>query len=160
MYKTPKLKFTPTKLSIEPLKANLIRHPSVKSLFDDNGNQKIPSNETNNSNELYTFNIKNSDIENDEEIKQKTNIETNVLIKIDKCEHKIVDNTETFFVDTGVTNPVISNSTKNINEKPAMYKFNNQQRELDDEVTKDMSEGKDYEIIEQKFLGLLKNKKH
>lgn len=159
MYKTPKLTFTKKKLDINRIEASLIRHPSVKSLFDDEGNQKIPSNDINKNN-LYIFNIKNNDIKDDEDIMPKTKIETNVFVKIDKCEHKIVDNTETFFVDSGIKNNVVSKSTKTIIEKPAMYRFSNEQKELDDEVTKDMSEGKDYEIIEQKFLGLLKNKNH
>ena len=52
-----------------------------------------------NNNKLYTFNIKNRDIENNKEIKQKTNIEANVFIKIDKRDTK--------FADTGKINPVI-----------------------------------------------------
>ena len=160
MNKTPKLQYTDKKLNIERLEASLIRHPSVKSLFDDKGNPKTPSSDTNNKNDIYKFNIKNNDDdENDDEVRPRTKSEANVFIKIDKVEHKIVDNKESFFVDSGKTNNIISNSTKVINQRPAMYKFSKEQKELDDVVTKDMSEGKDYEVIEQKFLSLLKNKK-
>ena len=159
MNKTPKLQYTEKKLNIERLEASLIRHPSVKSLFDDKGNPKTPSNDSNNKNDIYKFNIKNNEEKDDEELRPRTKSEANVFIKIDKVEHKIVDNKESFFVDSGKTNNIISNSTKVINQRPAMYKFSNEQKELDDIVTKDMSEGKEYGVIEKKFLSLLKNKK-
>ena len=50
------------RLGLNLFEANLKRHPSVKGLFDENGNMKIP---TNSNNEYLVFNVSNKDGTND-----------------------------------------------------------------------------------------------
>ena len=150
-----------TRLSINQNEENLKRHPSVKSLFDDNGNKIIPSNDVVNNSNNYLYNI---EIKNNTDNKQDFNHE-NIMIKIDKCDHKIVNTKETFYIEA--ENNVNNNSYNNVNInvninkkiiKPLLYELDNTQKLIDEEITKEMAEGKDYKIIEQKFLSLLKRK--
>ena len=113
---------TKNRLGLNLFEANLKRHPSVKGLFDEDGNMKSP---TDSKNELLLLNIDNksekesndtSNNENDEKDKikeiekeyekendkednkdKKEKIRT-MSVQINRVEEKIVDNKDTFFV--------------------------------------------------------------
>ena len=154
------------KLSLNLFEANLKRHPSVKGLFDENGELKNP---TDSKNEFLLLNIINQSDEKDNdindvnkgEVKKKRN--ASLPIKIDRVKEKIVDNKETFYVEMNDENrKEILN--KNIEKKkskfsqPLSYEFNDSQKKLDKDVTNAMSEGKEYSEIEIKFVNHLKKK--
>ena len=133
----------------------------MKSLFDDNGVKIIPSSDPENNSKNYSYDI---EIQNDDE-KKRICYHENIMIKIDKCDHKIVDTKETFYIEAennvNVNINTDSYDTINKNEKiikPLFYELNNCQKLIDEEITKEMAEGKDYKVIEQKFLSLLKRK--
>ena len=112
------------RLGLNLFKPNLKRHPSVKGLFDDEGNMKSP---TDSKDEFLLLNIdgkssndtcsNNSKNENDEKIKEiEKKYENNkdkedekgkeekkqsrtISLQINRVEEKIVDNKETFFVE-------------------------------------------------------------
>ena len=154
------------KLSLNLFEANLKRHPSVKGLFDKNGDLKNP---TDSRNEFLLLNINNESDEKDNDItdankgdvKKKRN--ASMPIKIDRVKEKLVDNKETFFVEMNDENrkEILK---KNVDKKkskfsqPLSYGFNDSQKKLDKDVTNAMSEGKDYSEIEIKFVNHLKKK--
>ena len=112
------------RLGLNLFEANLKRHPSVKGLFDEEGNMKSP---TDSKDEYLLLNIdgkssndtsnNNSKDENDEKIKEiEKEYENNknkadekgkeekkqsktMSVQINRVEEKIVDNKETFFVE-------------------------------------------------------------
>ena len=159
MFKTPNNPNKRSRLSIDRVEANLNRHPSVKSLFDEMGNKKTPSDDfdSNNKNDLYSCSIEYNNERN-------SNIKSECfLIKIDKCDHKILDEKESFYVEadpSNIENNEILNKVNNSKKivRPLIYQFNDSQKKFDAEVTKEMAEGKDYKLIEQKFLSALKKK--
>ena len=117
------------------------------------GNKKNPSDDSNSEKDFYSCTIEYNS-ENNNNIKYE-----NFLIKIDKCDFKMLDEKETFYVKDDINN--INNTevynNKNI-VKPLIYQFNDSQKKFDDEVTKEMAQGKDYKSIEKKFLSILKKK--
>ena len=153
MSKTPVNPNKRSRLYINKIEANLNRHPSAKSLFDEMGNKKNPSDDSNSEKDFYSCTIEYNS-ENNNNIKYE-----NFLIKIDKCDFKMLDEKETFYVKDDINN--INNTevynNKNI-IKPLTYQFNDSQKKFDDEVTKEMAQGKDYKSIEKKFLSILKKK--
>lgn len=112
------------RLGLNLFEANLKRHPSVKGLFDEEGNMKSP---TDSKDEYLLLNIdgkssndtsnNNSKDENDEKVKEiEKEYENNknkadekgkeekkqsktMSVQINRVEEKIVDNKETFFVE-------------------------------------------------------------
>ena len=154
------------KLSLNLFEANLKRHPSVKGLFDENGDLKNP---TDSRNELLLLNINNQSDEIDSDvtdankgdIKKRRN--ASMPIKIDRVKEKLVDNKETFYVEMNDENrnEILK---KNIDKKkskfnqPLSYGFNDSQKKFDKDVTNAMSAGKDYSEIEVKFVNQLKKK--
>ena len=89
------------RLSIDKVEEGPKRHPSVKGLYDERGNKIIFSKDKiNNTNNLFTFKMKPKKGDNEELNKSNENI----LVQIDKCENKIVDDKETFFVENKKNN--------------------------------------------------------
>ena len=114
------------RLGLNLFEANLKRHPSVKCLFDEEGNMKSPSQS---KDELLLLNIDNKsekesndtsnnngeEEENEEkekkikEIEKENNINESkqndkndkkiMSVQINRVEEKLVDNKETFFVE-------------------------------------------------------------
>ena len=111
---------TKNRLGINLFEANLKRHPSVKGLFDEDGNMKSPKDS---KDELLLLNIDNksekesndtSNNENDEkdkikeiekeyekenENKEKKEKIRTMSVQINRVEEKLVDNKDTFFVE-------------------------------------------------------------
>jgi hypothetical protein len=154
------------KLSLNLFEANLKRHPSVKGLFDENGDLKNP---TDSKNEFLLLNIINQSDEKDNdindvnkgEVKKKRN--ASLPIKIDRVKEKIVDNKDTFFVEMNDENrkEILKNNIDKKKSKfsqPLSYELNDSQKQLDKDVTNAMSEGKEYSEIEIKFVNHLKKK--
>ena len=154
------------KLSLNLFEANLKRHPSVKGLFDENGDLKNP---TDSKNEFLLLNIINQSDEKDNdindvnkgEVKKKRN--ASLPIKIDRVKEKIVDNKDTFFVEMNDENrkEILKNNIDKKKSKfsqPLSYELNDSQKKLDKDVTNAMSEGKEYSEIEIKFVNHLKKK--
>ena len=176
---------TKNRLGLNLFEANLKRHPSVKGLFDEDGNMKSP---TDSKDEFLLLNIdnksekesndtsnNNAEDENDEKEKVKEigkeeeieNKENNkkihtMSVQINRVEEKLVDNKETFFVEMNdeerskYSNKKIDKKSKS--GKPLSYGFNDIQKKFDKDITDSMSKGKEYSVIEGKFLGQLKKK--
>ena len=164
------------RLGLNLFEANLKRHPSVKGLFDENGNMKIP---TNSNDEYLLFNISNKDgtndtlhyigvAKNEEEHSDKENNDKKEVIpvQINRVEEKPVDNTTSFFteLDDKEKQQIIKNRDKYKTSKtnlsvPLSYEFNEEQKELDKHITEQMSKGKNFEEIESNLKYQTKNKK-
>jgi hypothetical protein len=133
-----------SRLGLNLFEANLKRHPSVKGLFDEDGNKKKSkdsknellllnidnkseneSNDTSNNNEEdeEKFKIKevpNQDIEIEKDkAKIKRGDIRKMSVKIERVKEKIVDNKETFFVE------MKDEDRKNIIKKNDYNKKNN-----------------------------------
>jgi len=153
------------KLSLNLFEANLKRHPSVKGLFDENGDLKNP---TDSRNEFLLLNIINQSDEQDNDVTDnkgdvKKRRNASMPIKIDRVKEKMVDNKETFFVEMNDENKkeILSKNKEKKKSKfsqPLSYEFNDSQKKFDKDVTNAMSEGKDYSEIEIKFVNHLKKK--
>ena len=153
------------KLSLNLFEANLKRHPSVKGLFDENGDLKNPSDSRN---EFLLLNIINQSDEQDNDVTDnkgdvKKRRNASMPIKIDRVKEKMVDNKETFFVEMNDENKkeILSKNKEKKKSKfsqPLSYEFNDSQKKFDKDVTNAMSEGKDYSEIEIKFVNHLKKK--
>jgi hypothetical protein len=162
------------RLGLNLFEANLKRHPSVKGLFDENGNMKIP---TNSNNEYLVFNVSNKDGTNDtihyigvdkneeENSDEENNNKKEVMpVQINRVEEKVVNNKDTFFVEMNDEDKkeiirIKEEKTKQMSKKtskPLSYEFNDTQKEFDKDVTDAMSKGKEYEVIEEKFINQLK----
>ena len=111
------------RLGLNLFEANLKRHPSVKGLFDEDGNMKVPKNSKNeflllnidNKSENESNDTSNNNEENEEKDKIKEiqnhfvnekdkgdNNNQNVCtmsVKINRVEEKLVDSKETFYVE-------------------------------------------------------------
>ena len=84
------------RLSVDKMEEDPKRHPSVKGLFDEQGNKIIISKDMiNNTNDYFSFKVKVKNGDNTE----SNNLNENILVQIDKCENKIADNKETFFIE-------------------------------------------------------------
>ena len=180
---------TKNRLGLNLFEANLKRHPSVKGLFDEDGNMKSPkdskdeflllnidnksekeSNFTSNNNAEDENDVKDKtkEIEKEQEIENKENnkkIHT-MSVQINRVEEKLVDNKETFYVEINdeekkerrkYGNKKLIKKSKN-SGKPLSYGFNDIQKKFDKDITDSMSKGKEYSVIEGKFLGQLKKK--
>ena len=89
------------RLSIDKIEEDPKRHPSVKGLYDEKGNKIIITKDMiNNANNLFSFKVKVKKDDNAE----LNNSNDNILVQIDKCENKIVDDKETFFVENKKNN--------------------------------------------------------
>ena len=176
------------RLGLNLFEANLKRHPSVKGLFDEEGNMKSP---TDSKDEFFILNVdgkssndtsnNNSKDENDEKIKEiekeyendKENEKNKeekkekrtMSVQINRVEEKLVDNKETFFVEMNeqerkeiIKKKVGSNKNLNYTGKPLNYRFNDTQKALDKNITIAMSKGEEYNKIEDKFKNQLKKK--
>ena len=176
------------RLGLNLFEANLKRHPSVKGLFDEDGNKKVPkdskneflilnidnrseneSNDTTNYKEENDEKNKIKEIQKDSENYKEVNKiqKENISVKIDRVEEKLVDNKETFFFEMNDEDRknIIKKDTDNtkvksifINSKPLNYEFNEEQKEFDKHITNAISEGKKYNEIEDKFINQLKRK--
>ena len=153
------------KLSLNLFEANLKRHPSVKGLFDENGDLKNP---TDSRNEFLLLNIINQSDEQDNDVTDnkgdaKKRRNASMPIKIDRVKEKMVDNKEIFFVEMNDENKkeILSKNKEKKKSKfsqPLSYEFNDSQKKFDKDVTNAMSEGKEYSEIEIKFVNHLKKK--
>ena len=159
------------KLCLNLFEANLQRHPSVKGLFDEDGNMKTPSDS---KDEFFILNIDNKsdekesndtsninpDEENEEKDKEK---KLTIPVKINRVEEKIVNNKETFFIEMNNENKyeILKKFGDNYNSKhgkPLSYGFNDSQKKFDKDITDAISKGKEYSEIEGKFVNQLKKK--
>ena len=138
------------RLGLNLFEANLKRHPSVKGLFDEDGNKKVSKDS---KNEFLLFNIDNKSenesndtSNNNEDNEEKDKIKTikkdfedekekeevkvirektrTMSVKINRVEEKLVDNKETFFLE--MNDEDRKNIIKNTdNIKNNKSKFNN-----------------------------------
>ena len=157
------------KLCLNLFEANLQRHPSVKGLFDEDGNMKAP---TDSKDEFFILNIDNksdekesndtSNINPDEENEEKDkDKKLTIPVKINRVEEKIVNNKETFFIEMNDENryEIFKKLGNNYNSKmgkPFSYAFNDSQKKFDKDITDAISKGKEYSEIEGKFVNQLK----
>lgn len=218
-------------LAVERPETILQKHPSAKALCDENGEILTPSDTIKNeiltfnidsnkhedssfsNNDENSFNLENNEINKEDEKEMKiTNNKETFFIQISTCEHKKINEKESFYMEApspnnNSSNNIInknrllyncnninniycydnincksknngSNNSKNLlsinffnnNDvdssfkglnlsKPLFYGFDSGQNNFDKEITKDISEGKDYKIIENKFLNVLKKQK-
>ena len=153
MSKTPitKNKVSRKRLSLIKEDASVSKHPSVKNLLNQMNNpEPIP---------LINNNIAIDNDKNNNQINyDNTNLKTNIGINIITCEHKIIDDKDTFFVQTNENNNKKKLSLRNsLNiKKSIFYEFNDEQKKVDKKITNLMEKGKDYKAIEKQFQGLLK----
>ena len=159
------------KLCLNLFEANIQRHPSVKGLFDEDGNMKAP---TDSKDEFFILNIDNksdekesndtSNINPDEENEEKDkDKKLTIPVKINRVEEKIVNNKETFFIEMNDENryEIFKKLGNNYNSKmgkPLSYAFNDSQKKFDKDITDAISKGKEYSEIEGKFVNQLKKK--
>ena len=161
------------RLRINSFEANLKRHPSVKGLFDDDGNMKMPKNS---KDEYLLFNIDNKSDEKesndtsnnnlDEEIEEKEcrGKKNSINVQINRVEEKLVDNKETFYVELNdehkkeILMKNLYKKSPSKSSKPLDYRFTDSQNKFDKDVTEAISKGKDYNEIEGKFVNQLKKK--
>ena len=162
------------KLGLNLFEKNLKRHPSVKGLFDEQGNKKSPSNSKNEFLILNTDN-KNNDSNNNlsDELgeklkdlekgeKKENNIDSKEIFKsnpisvqINRVEIKEVDNSNTYFTELNdeekkqiMKNNEKYNIKKNYNlSVPLSYEFSNEQKKIDKYITESMSQGKNFDDI-------------
>ena len=161
---------------------NLKRHPSVKGLFDENGNKKSPSNSKNeflilNADNKSDDSTKNQSNDLDEKLKEfekdeekenedaKEMLKSNpISVQINRVEEKEVDNSNTYFteLDNEEKKQIINNNKKYKTNKnnlsvPLSYEFNDEQKKIDQQIIEAMSKGKNLDQIEEKLK--LKDKK-
>ena len=150
MSKTSSLNYKKKGLGLLKPEISLQRHPSVKSLFkiNDAKEQNIIEQNENfffNNNFVNPVNIQ----------KNKTNIGINIIL----CEHKIIDDKETFFISQNIENNLLNENVRsNIKTIPLKYEFDEEQEKLNTLITNQMAKGEGYKIIEKNFIGLLKVK--
>lgn len=221
-------------LAVEKPETILQKHPSAKALCDENGEILVPSDTI--KNEILTFNIdsnnkedssfsnnddnslnienkESNDINKEEDEKEMkiTNNKKTFFIQINTCEHKKINEKESFFIEASPPNTINNNNVINNNKllvcnfnnniysnnnlsykdnnknsngnkkllglnfinnnninssnedlnlsKPLFYGFDQGQNNFDKEITQDISQGKDYKVIENKFLNVLKKQK-
>ena len=175
-----KKEISKNRLAVNLYEANLKRHPSVKGLFDEDGNMKSPTDSKDeflllnilNRNEKETDNINNNNGEDENEENNKDKHKENeekkrtMSVKINRVEEKMVNNKDTFYVEMNdeEKNEILKKKKENIkpmskfSTKPLSYEFNDTQKKFDKDVTDAMSKGKEYTEIEGKFINQLKKK--
>ena len=159
------------RLGLNLFEANLKRHPSVKGLFDEDGNMKSPTDSNDeflllsiakNNDTLHFIGVK--DNEKKDENQQNNDKKQIMPVKINRVEEKVVNNKETFFVEMNEEDKKEIIKAKAQKKKPMSkfsgqplsYEFNDTQKEFDKDITDAMSKGKEYEEIEEKFKDHLK----
>ena len=161
------------RLGLNLFEANLKRHPSVKGLFDEDGNMKTPSdskdeylllsiynkNETNDT--LHYKGVDNN--EEEDKDKENNNKKETMPVQINRVEEKLVNNKETFYVEMNEEDKkeIIRAKEEKKNQmsqfsQPLSYEFNDTQKKFDEDVTDAISKGKEYTEIEDKFKDQLK----
>ena len=170
------------RLGLNLFEKNLKRHPSVKGLFDENGNKKSPSNSKNeflilNADNKSDDSTKNQSNDLDEKLKEfekdeeKENEDAKEMLKsnpislqINRVEEKEVDNSNSYFteLDNEEKKQIINNNKKYKTNKnnlsvPLSYEFNDEQKKIDQQIIEAMSKGKNLDQIEEKLK--LKDKK-
>ena len=143
-----KLKF----LSLNNQEKSLERHPSMKTFFNQ-VKEKEEKEAHNIINVLQSEEVEEEKIDN---IDKTENI--NIKINIIECEHKLSDGKDTFFIETNNKNNKcnVNNAYKmNGAIKPLNYGFTKNQKKLDAKITKQIYQGKNYNIIEKNFDGML-----
>ena len=126
---------------------SVIKHPSIKNLLNQiNNPEPIPFINNINVNNINQIHYDNK------------NLQTNMGINIITCEHKLIDDKDTFFVQAkeNSNKKRIENKNNLKIKKSIFYEFNDEQKKLDKKITNLMEDGKDYKIIEKQFQGLLK----
>ena len=147
------------------------KHPSVKGLYDEEGNLMTP---TESNDEYFILDIKNKidkNTNNSNEKKEDNGIEkesdknnnqnTKMSVKINRVKEKPVDYKDTFYVEMNDEEKKNILNKKKDNEnssEPLSYEFNDSQKKFDKEVTDAMSKGAEYTTIEEKFSDQLKKK--
>ena len=161
------------RLGLNLFEANLKRHPSVKGLFDEEGNIKTPIdskdeflllNINNNNDNVGLKYIGNDDNKNDSKDQENCNKKETMPVKINRVEEKQVNNKETFFVEMSEEEKREIIKAKAEKKKtmskfasqPLSYEFNDSQKKFDKDITDAMSKGKEYNEIEDKFKNQLK----
>ena len=141
-------------LSLKKEEQNLEKHPSMKTFFNQIKEKKeFEKNNNNNINIMEIVEDEDEEINNNNDIKKNNNIKINII----ECEYKLKDDKETFFVEANNNKSVIYNIyKKKINNKALNYELTKNQKKLDEKITKEINEGKEYNIIEKNFVGLLK----
>jgi hypothetical protein len=170
------------RLGLNLFEKNLKRHPSVKGLFDENGNKKSPSNSKNeflilNADNKSDDSTKNQSNDLDEKLKEfekdeekenedaKEMLKSNpISVQINRVEEKEVDNSNSYFteLDNEEKKQIINNNKKYKTNKnnlsvPLSYEFNDEQKKIDQQIIEAMSKGKNLDQIEEKLK--LKDKK-
>ena len=126
---------------------SVIKHPSIKNLLNQiNNPEPIPFINNINVNNINQIHYDNKNLQN------------NVGINIITCDHKLIDDKDTFFVQANENSSKkrIENKNNLKIKKSIFYEFNDEQKKLDKKITNLMEDGKDYKIIEKQFQGLLK----
>ena len=152
------------RLGLNLFEKNLKRHPSVKGLFDENGNKKSPSNSKN------EFLILNADNKSDDSTKNQSNDLDEKLKEFEKDEEKenedakemLKSNPISVQLDNEEKKQIINNNKKYKTNKnnlsvPLSYEFNDEQKKIDQQIIEAMSKGKNLDQIEEKLK--LKDKK-
>ena len=176
-------------LGLNLFEANLKRHPSVKGLFDENGNKKTS---INSKNEFLVLNadnksekesddtsknqedetedkIKDIDVEK-EDIKEENNNHNQYIksfaVQINRVEEKEVDNSKSYYTELNdeekkqiIKNKEKYKKTNNKLVAPLSYEFDKSQKELDKDITQAISQGKNFDEIESKLKYQSKNSK-
>ena len=141
-------------LSLKKEEQNLEKHPSMKTFFNQIKEKKeFEKNNNNNINIMEIVEDEDEEINNNNDIKKNNNIKINII----ECEYKLKDDKETFFVEANNNKSVIYNIyKKKINNKALNYELTKNQKKLDEKITKEINEGKEYNIIKKNFVDLLK----
>ena len=144
-----KLKF----LSLNNQEKSLEKHPSMKTFFNQ-VKEKEEKEANNIINVLQSEEVEEEKIDN---IDKTENI--NIKINIIECEYKLSDGKDIFFMETNNNNNecnIDNNTYKKINDiRPLYYGFSKNQKKLDAKITKQIYQGKNYNIIEKNFDGML-----
>jgi len=175
------------KLGLNLFEHNLKRHPSVKGLFDEDGNRKSS---TESKDEVLLLNIENKngkdsdntinnkqeneigekeidDIKEKDEINGEKEIMRTMSVKINRVEEKFVDNRISLYEEMNdenrkdmikEKNKSLKIASKHRGSKPLVYGFGDLQKKFDEDITRAISKGTDYQEIEGKFVNQLKKK--
>ena len=139
-------------LSLNNPEKSLEKHPSMKTFFN-----QVKEKEDKKANNIIINHIQSEEEEKLDNI-NPNNKNINITINILECEHELSDGKETYFIET---NNISFNSQKIYKKNnsvimPLNYEFTENQKQLDAKITKQIIQGKKYNIIEKDFKGLLK----
>ena len=154
--------------------ADFTRHPSIKGLYDEDGNLMTPTQSNDefflldikkklgkNSINLVNRNEKKEDSGKEKENDVKNNQNSKMSVKINRVKEKAVDYKDTFYVemnDEEKKNIVNKKIDKGNSSEPLSYEFNESQKKFDKDITEAMSKGEEYPKIVGKFMDQLKKK--